>query len=93
MSCVLHSRGIAGGGGALYGCLRWQGPRYSKMNISKEKNVILHTQNIVNYFSKIGGTSASNCDFAKVIIFVRGSHCDYLLWELKKLAVPLLHCP
>jgi len=37
MSCVLQSRGIAGGRGGLYGCPRWQGPRYSKTNVSKEK--------------------------------------------------------
>jgi hypothetical protein len=58
----------------------------------KTKNVILRTQNIVNYLSKIGVISASNCDFAKVIIFLRGSHCHYLLWELEKPAFPLLRC-
>jgi len=60
--------------------------------IFQKKYVILRTQNTVDYFSKIGGTSVSSCDFSKVIIFVRGSLCDYLIWELKKLAVSLLHC-
>jgi hypothetical protein len=67
------------------------GSKIQQNKCFKRKNVILCTQNIVNYFSKIGGTSVSNCDFSIVIIFARGSHCDYLLWELKKLAVPLLH--
>jgi len=96
MSCILHNKGVAGGGerggGAIYGCPRWQGPRYSKTNISKAKMWFFTLKNIVNYFNKTGGTSVSNSDFSKVIIFVKGSHCDYLLSEMKKLAVTLLHC-
>ena len=55
------------------------GSKIQQNEYFKRKNVILRTQNIVNYFSKIGGTSASNCDFVKVIIFVRGSNCDSVL--------------